>query len=416
MSNLAAEQGAQERGCAADALTAPPFEQRPTGYSRDFWLVFAATFALNTVGNLFVLFPLWVVELGGGAGAIGAIVGTGSLAALAVRPWVGTLVDRRGRRWTALAFLWLDALAIALYLPIRRLGSALFAIRAIHGAIEGTARVALFAMVYEILPQGAQGRGMATFSLCGMIPAAFAPLLGEELIKRSGFAAFFALSIILVAAGGFTALALRDDRAMGMAQSGAAGTRYAALLRDRRLMPLWAVTLLFALALSSRLSFVAPYAYQCGVARAGWYFAVYSMAAVAVRIAGGPIIDRLGLEATLAPALVVLGVGLALIAGARIPGALDTAAVVGGLGHGYVYPALSALVIAHTNAGAMGRSSTIYTSLYDIGAMAGPYLLGAVAVTAGYGSMFLLSGAIALAAAFFFVAVEPAARRAEVNP
>ncbi len=39
-----------------------------------FWLPFAASFALNSIGNLFVLFPLWVVKLGGGAGAIGAIV------------------------------------------------------------------------------------------------------------------------------------------------------------------------------------------------------------------------------------------------------------------------------------------------------------------------------------------------------
>jgi hypothetical protein len=58
-------------------------------YGRAFWLVFAASFALNMVANLFVLFPLWVVELGGNAGVIGAIVGTGSLAALAARPGVG---------------------------------------------------------------------------------------------------------------------------------------------------------------------------------------------------------------------------------------------------------------------------------------------------------------------------------------
>ncbi len=410
MSDAAAEPAVGEQTRAEEPSDSPHIAREPSRYSRDFWLVFAATFALNTVGNLFVLYPLWVVELGGGAGAIGAVIGTGSLAAPAVRPWVGALIDRRGRRWTALSFLWLDALAIALYLPIRALGSTLFAVRAIHGAIEGTARVALFAMVYEILPQGAQGRGMATFSLCGMIPAAFAPLFGEALIKRSGFTAFFLLSIALVAAGGFTALALRDDSSAGAAHSAASGTRYAALLRDRRMLPLWTVTLLFALAISSRLSFVAPYAYQCGVARAGWYFAIYSLAAIAVRIGSGRIIDRFGLEATLAPALVILGIGLALIAGAGLPGALDAAAVVGGLGHGYFYPAVSALVIARTSAGAMGRSSSIYTSLYDIGAMAGPYLLGGVAVTAGYGIMFLISGAIAIVGAAYFVAVEPAAR------
>ena len=57
---------------------------------------------------------------------------------------------------------------------------------------------------------------------------------------------------------------------------------------------------------------------------------------------------------------------------------LEIAAAIGGVGHGYLYPALSAMVIAHTDIKAMGRSSSIYTSLYDAGTMAGPYLLGIV--------------------------------------
>ena len=51
------------------------------------------------------LFPLWVVDLGGGASTIGAIVGTGPLFALLARPYVGTAIDRRGRKTISFWFL-----------------------------------------------------------------------------------------------------------------------------------------------------------------------------------------------------------------------------------------------------------------------------------------------------------------------
>ena len=107
--------------------------------------------------------------------------------------------------------------------------------------------------------------------------------------------------------------------------------------------------------------------------------------------------DRMGLNRALAPSLAVLALGLALLAGTGRFGLLDVAAVIGGIGHGYLYPALSALVIARTPLTSTGRSSSIYSSLYDFGTMAGPYLLGIVAVTVGYGPMFMLAGAIAMA-------------------
>jgi MFS family permease len=382
-------------------------------YSREFWLVFAATFSLNAAWNLFVLFPLWIVELGGGASAIGAVIGTGTLAALAVRPAVGVLIDRSGCKRIALACLILTAIAMAMYLPIATLGWQLFAVRAFQGAVDGTARVALFAMVYSLLPRGREGEGMATFSLCGMVPAAITPLVGEMLVRRFGFDAFFGLAIGLSCAGIVATALLSDDRRAraDVAAAPVGNATYAEVLADTGLRPLWWVTFLFSLALSARMAFVAPFAYQVGIERVGWYFALYSLGAVVLRVFGGRLIDRIGPERILLPSLVVQGIGLGLIALAGVPWMLDAAAVVGGVGHGLLYPALSALVIARTKQNAMGRSSSVYTSLFDAGAMAGPYALGGFAALFGYLPMFIASGAIAVGAAGYFVAVEPASWR-----
>jgi len=378
-------------------------------YGRDFWLVFSASFALNSCSNLFALFPLWVVELGGGAGTIGAIVATGSLFALLARPYVGTAIDRRGRKATSFWFLALDVIALALYLPIHTLGWPIYAVRAIHGAVEGTARVSLFAMVYDLLPAGRQGEGMSIFSLCGLGPAAIAPLFGEMLIRHVGFSAFFITALVLVAVGAMLTMLLPDDRLKhhGEHHEAPRGPNYLALMHDAKLQPLWVVTLLFSLAISSRLSFVAPFAYQKGIATVGGYFFIYSVVGVATRVVGSRILDRVGLGRVLVPSLVILAIGMALIAGTGHAGILSIAAAIGGLGHGYLYPALSALVIARTDRNAMGRSSSIYTSLYDAGTMAGPYLLGIVGEYFGYGPLFIVSGAFAWVGAAYFVVMEP---------
>jgi len=70
------------------------------GYGRDFWAVFAANFALNGAANMLVIFPLFVVRLGGGAAMIGAIAAFGSAMALVVRPALPRVIERIGRRST----------------------------------------------------------------------------------------------------------------------------------------------------------------------------------------------------------------------------------------------------------------------------------------------------------------------------
>ncbi len=369
-------------------------------YSRDFWLVFGANFALNLSVSLFVMLPAFVMRLGGGAAQIGAVIAAGSLAALAVRPLNGVTIDRFGCRGVAVRFLVLDALATALYIPIGALRWPLFAVRAIHGAIDGTARVALFAMVYELLPAGRRGQAMATFTLCSMIPAAIGPSMGEEIIAHLGFRWFFIAAATLCLISAAIASRLPAVRAAAQGEP-APAAGFVALLRDRALLPLWAVTLLWSIALASR-TFVIPFAYQEGIARVGWYFMLYCGVAVVLRVFGAGFLDRVGLERIVAPSLVLTAIGLGFLAFTGRFGMLAMAALAGGVGHGYFYPALIAQVIGHTNPEQMGRSSAIFNSLMDSGAMAGPYSLGLMANATGYGPMFLVSAAIALGAAAYY--------------
>jgi MFS family permease len=398
------------------------------GYPLNFWLVFTATSAIGVAANLFVFFPVYIVKLGGDAAAIGAIVAVGALAALAARPGFVPLTDRRGRRTTALWSLVLEALAIVLYIPVHSLGWPIYAVRVMQGAVDGTARVALFALVFDILPEGRRGEAMALFSLSGQGPAAVGPLVGEALLKYFGFDVLFCVAamLCLVAAAATAMLPddhllrdnnpsdnnlpsdqLSDDRSPGASarNSAPADIGYRALIFDRNLMPLWVVAFAFTFTISSRLSFVAPFAYQKSIAQVGWYFALYSGIAVALRLFGGSVLDRFGVERILGPAMGLLGIGVAILALTGTSGALLGAAVLGGVGHSYAYPALSAMIIAHTPAGAFGRSSVVYTSVFDSASMLAPYLLGIIATLWGYAPMFVIAGLVSVCAAVYFDAL-----------
>ncbi len=421
------------------------------GYRLNFWLVFTATSAIGVAANLFVFFPVYIVKLGGDAAAIGAIVAVGALAALAARPGFVPLTDRRGRRTTALWSLVLEALAIVLYIPVHSLGWPIYAVRVMQGAVDGTARVALFALVFDILPEGRRGEAMALFSLSGQGPAAVGPLVGEALLKYFGFDVLFCVAamLCLVAAAATAMLPddhprdrlrdhlrdrlddhkddhkndhpddhalhnhlpadhLSDERLPGTSAQRSApadAVGYRTLIFDRNLMPLWVVAFAFTFTISSRLSFVAPFAYHKGITQVGWYFAVYSGIAVTLRLFGGNVLDRLGVERILGPAMGLLGIGVAILALTGTSGALLGAAVLGGVGHSYAYPALSAMIISHTPAGAFGRSSVVYTSVFDSASMLAPYLLGIIASLWGYAPMFVIAGLVSVCAAVYFDAL-----------
>ena len=90
-------------------------------------------------------------------------------------------------------------MAIALYVPVHSLGWPIYAVRVLQGAADGTARAALFALVFDILPQGRRGEAMALFSLSGQGPAALGPPIGEALLKFFGFNVLFGAAALLCA-------------------------------------------------------------------------------------------------------------------------------------------------------------------------------------------------------------------------
>lgn len=376
----------------------------PKRFGRDYWLVFVASFLLGCEENLFVLFPAYLADLGATPSVIGAMLGVGSLTALLSRPGATAAIARRGQRSTSVWFLALDALAVILYAPLHSLGLGLWTVRAIHGAVEGTARVALFAMLYERLPADRPGYAMAIFSVSTVTSAALAPSGGELIVRLAGFTGFFVAGAILLVASAAVTRAVGGEQPAASNENRTRGSAaYRALLTDPRLVPLWLGSAVFAIALTARFSFLAPFAYSSGLRSIGWYFMVCAGVAAIARIFGSRVLDATGLERAVGPALAVLAAGTVLVAATPSVPILVGSALVGGLGQGYSYPAVSALIIARTAPEHAGYSSSIFNSIFDAVGIGGPWLLGLLAQGVGYRWMFVVSGVVAIVGAAFVI-------------
>ncbi len=187
-------------------------------------------------------------------------------------------------------------------------------------------------------------------------------------------------------------------------------------LAQRDLMPLWFLGTVFGLVLTGIFVFVKRFVMETGVATVGTFFTAYTGAAIAVRLVGGRLPDRVGAKRVLMPALATLVAGFFCLAAAGTAREVLAAGVLCGLGHGFVYPTLSSLVVSRASESGRGAAISIHTSLPDVGGLIGAPLLGWLIEVRGFSAMFAAGGAILALGSLFFAGWDRRATHAPADP
>jgi predicted MFS family arabinose efflux permease len=341
---------------------------------------------------LYILFPLYVRSLGGTEFTIGVYAGLATAAAVSIRWPLGYLLDG-GYRWVV---LWsasaLHLVSWLLLFPIDALGPPLAAVVALHGLAGGTLFATYFTVANDVIPPGRRAEGIAMFGVFGMLPNGLGPAVGEYALARGSFPAYFAAATAFGAVSLALITFLPRRRAASAAPPRALGAAtLAATLRP--VAGLLLVTLFFGLSVNAVFTFIAAYLHGTQAATAGPFFLAYSITSVVVRIVGGRIPDRLGLGRVLVPCLAVYAGAMAALAWYAGAPPLIPIGIACGIGHGYAFPILTAMVVARTDPSVYGMALSIYTAMFDLGGAVGAPALGAIAHLFGYPAMF---GATAL--------------------
>jgi MFS family permease len=332
---------------------------------------------------------------------IGVLSAITAVAAIAIRPPLGAALDRHGRRglvWGAAA---LDAVVCALYLTIDAIGPWVYVVRIAHGFAEAVLFTTLFTIAADWVPASRRTEGLALYSASGMLPISIGGLLGDALLARGSYEWLFVASTALALGSLVVSLGLSEKPHVHHAEAEPA-RGFRAALAERDLAPLWMLGTVFGVALAGVFTFVKRFSMETGVASVGAFFTAYAGSAIAVRLLGGSLPDRLGARRMLPPAMMTLAIGITFLARADGQTEVLAAGVLCGIGHGFAYPMLSSLVVSRARESERGAAIPILTALPDVGALVGAPAAGWILEVAGFSAMFAVSaGMLAFGTAVF---------------
>jgi MFS family permease len=357
-----------------------------------FALVFLASLASELTNSLLVHFPGYLLDLGADEVRLGTIVGISGLASIAVRPWIGRVMDRKSRRLMIRIGTGVVAVSTLAYAFIDQLGPAVIGARLLQGLGQAMSMTAFWTYIADRTPERFRSQGIALFGISGLAPIGIAPALGDRILSTDwGYQGVF----LAAAAFSLVALVLAFFLERSGVNTGATTTGFLEVLRRPSLRPIWFVTLVLSLGFTAAFVFVKTYVTATGFGTVGPFFATYALVAVTWRLTLAWVPDRVGPTRMLGPGLAAYALGIALVGWLPAPDGLLIGGAFTGLGHGISFPIVVTLATSRAAPGERGTTTAIFTALFDLALFGVSPLLGLVIREFGYETMFI-STAVAL--------------------
>jgi MFS family permease len=381
-----------------------------------FLAVTAATFAFFLyVGVLVPIIPTFVEDdLRGGELGIGLAIASFAGAAIVVRPLIGRLIDRHGRRAVMVGGGLLAAASGALYGYVDSLPS-LLVLRAFSGVGEAALFVGAATLIADLSPDHRRAEAASYFSVAVYAGIGMGPVIGEAVLDGHGLRTAFTIAAAFAAAASALSLALPARVVPASAPPGVDelrrrpdGTIVIDIDQSRRSPFVHRAARGPGLVLACGVAafavfpaFLPDYSRSLGLSGSGGLFALYSAVCLVLRLVGAKLPERLGARTSVTVAFTLLGLALALLAAVPAAGALWASAALVGIGMAFMYPSLMALTVTRASEQERPRAISSFTMFFEVGTAVGGLALGALADTFGKRTGF--ASAVALCAVGLWV-------------
>lgn len=329
-------------------------------------------------------FPFFVTYLGGDAVAIGLATALFSIASIVSRPFVGWLIDTRGR----CTILVLGLIGMTL-IPMGYFVSAGIAmavvLRTVHGAFHAASSNASSTWVTDIIPHSRMGEGLGMYGLSMAISTAVAPALGLAVMNALGFRPLFAVAALSALIALLLGVSIKSRNYKLSTQP----LKFNELFEPMS-VPASITQFFFMIAYGVVEVYVAIYAATHGLPGGGIYFICIAIATVATRIFLGRAIDRYG-EARLVysgNAAIIAGI-LLLVLAHNVPCYIISALLLG-YSFGAIQPSLQTMAMHAVPPERRGAASSTFFVAFDFGIALGGFLAGVLVKYFGYDMMFII--------------------------
>lgn len=376
----------------------------PKLWNKNYWKVMTANFMLFF--SFYLLMPLLPIYLDAQFGAdkdtIGLVLSGYTIAALAVRPFSGYLVDAFDRkRVLTLCFL-IFFVCFTGYIGASTI-LAFALIRTIHGIPFGASTVANSTMAIDVLPSERRNEGMGYYGLSNNLAMAIAPTAAIWLYSRTDkFQLLFWIALVIALFGFICVTSVEHPKRE-------AAARRPKMSLDRFFLGrawLMAINItLFALCWGLMSNYVAIYGKeQLGMTdNTGLFFVLLSAGLVTSRLYGAKMLRQGRLVHAAIEGALISAVGYTLFALVEAPWAFFMSALMIGLGNGRMYPAFLNMFISVARHDQRGTANSSILTAWDLGMGIG-ILAGGVALEyCGYSFAFRITAISQIAGAALLI-------------
>ena len=362
---------------------------RPRLVTGLFSLVMLSTFAyFVAVGMITPTLPRYVEgPLASGNFAVGVTVGAFAITAVMLRPFVGRVSDRRGRKILIVGGGLIVAASIAAYALADSLLPLLIA-RLVTGVGEAAFYVGAATVINDIAPNERRGEALSYFSLALFGGLAVGPLVGETILDATNYDTVWVAAATSAAIAGALGFFVGETRPEG------AGEHDVRLIHRGALLPGTVLgTNIWGLATFS--AFIPLYVLQLGMNGSRFVFALNSAIIISIRLFGAKLPDKLGPKLSSQLALWGVGIGFVVMAVWDQPIGLFVGTAFYSVGHALLFPALMTMAINRAPVAERGAVIGTFTSFFDLFFGIGAASAGAIASVVGYNGAFGIAGVIA---------------------
>jgi MFS family permease len=374
----------------------------PSIFSLQYILLCLSSFLFFASFNMLIAeLPDYLTSLGG-EDYKGLIISLFTVTAGLSRPFSGRLTDRIGRV-PVMAFGSLVCFVCGFFYPLVTTVYPFLLLRLVHGFSTGFKPTGTAAYIADIVPIFKRGEAMGYHGLIGSLGMAFGPAMGSFIAQTFNInvlfhtSSVFALLSIAILLNMKETLPLEKKEKMSWQALNVTKND----MFDPKILPVAIVIFFTAFSFGGIATLSPDLSKSIGLENKGFYFLVYTVASLVVRIVAGRWSDKNGRVKVLQIGSGFIAVGLVFTAFATNLPIFVVAAFLYGIGMGILSPISQAWTIDLADDNNRGRAvATMYISL-EIGIG-----LGAVLTAWIYGNdVNRLPYAFLLAAAFAVVAL-----------
>lgn len=362
--------------------------------------------------------PLYVQAVGADKTVAGAAAGIYSIAALLVRPAMGNLVDRRGRKFTLLLGIGVFAAAMSIYVIAGSLISAqmILIMQCITGIGFAALTVGMTTMCTDIVPPSRLTQGIGIFGLSSTIANAIAPGLALMLIgdANRGWSVYF-IFVGVIAVVGFAEASLihyetkkmstKNEKeipernvSVGAESECSEKKAWWESIAERSALFASGLIILAMVAASSINTFLPTLANEYCIAGIGLFFTLQAVGTAISRLGVDLVVRKTGSYAALNIGYACYMIAYLGIFSMKSTGIVCAMGFFSGIGQGVLQTVLNTAAVVRTPEKRRGAANATFYMAMDIGIGSGGFLWGFIAEALGtrnvfIGTIFMVMGA-----------------------